>query len=97
MVCGFFRYRKVMKDKKEYPYNIEFGNGRTKEERDKMQKELGIFLEELNELASHVVKDFKENPTDISGSTIQIHEDSPYLNENLPDKGWHRMIKTKIK
>ena len=86
-----------MKDKKEYPYNIEFGNGRTKEERDKMQKELGIFLEELNELASHVVKDFKENPTDISGSTIQIHEDSPYLNENLPDKGWHRMIKTKIK
>ena len=25
---------------KEYPYNIEFGDGRTKEEMDKMQKEL---------------------------------------------------------
>jgi|TARA_B110001454_G_scaffold75766_1_gene73267 hypothetical protein len=26
--------------KKEYPYNIEFGDGRTKKEMDKMQKEL---------------------------------------------------------
>ena len=25
---------------KEYPYNIEFGDGRTKEEMDKMQKDL---------------------------------------------------------
>ena len=25
---------------KEYPYNIEFGDGRTKKEMDKMQKEL---------------------------------------------------------
>ena len=97
MVCGFFRYREDMKHKKEYPYNIEFGDDRTKEEKDKIQKELGIFLEELNELAKDVVEDFKENPTDISGSTIQIHEDSPYLNENLPDKGWNRLIKTKIK
>jgi len=27
-------------NKKEYPYNIEFGDGRTKKEMDKMQKEL---------------------------------------------------------
>ena len=26
--------------KKEYPYNIEFGDGRTKKEMDKMQEEL---------------------------------------------------------
>ena len=31
---------KSMWKKKEYPYNIEFGDGRTKEEMDKMQKEL---------------------------------------------------------
>jgi len=97
MVRRFLRYREDMKHKKEYPYNIEFGDDRTKEEKDKMQKELGMFLEELDELAKDVAKDFKENPTDISGSTIQIHEDSPYLDENLPDKGWHRLIKTKIK
>ena len=29
-----------MDDNKEYPYNIEFGDGRTKEEMDKMQDEL---------------------------------------------------------
>ena len=28
------------KREKEYPYNIEFGDGRTVEEMDKMQKEL---------------------------------------------------------
>ena len=27
-------------EEKEYPYNIEFGDGRTKEEMDKMHKEL---------------------------------------------------------
>ena len=31
---------KSMWKKKEYPYNIEFGDGRTKEEMVKMQKEL---------------------------------------------------------
>ena len=29
-----------MDDDKEYAYNIEFGDGRTKEEMDKMQDEL---------------------------------------------------------
>jgi hypothetical protein len=29
-------------EEKEYPYNIEFGDGRTKEEMDKMQKELNL-------------------------------------------------------
>ena len=63
-------------------------------EQEKMQKELEPFLLELTELATSVVEDFKENPTDISGSTIHIHEDSPYVDERFPDKGWHRVIKT---
>ena len=29
--------------------------------------------------AKEVVKDYSENPSDMSGSTIQIHENSPYL------------------
>ena len=35
-------YNKEVSDyrEKEYPYNIEFGDGRTKKEMDKMQKEL---------------------------------------------------------
>jgi len=32
--------KNLLRQKKEYPYNIEFGDGRTKEEMDKMQKEL---------------------------------------------------------
>jgi hypothetical protein len=33
-------------EKKEYPYNIEFGDGRTKEEMDKMQDDLTQSLKE---------------------------------------------------
>ena len=33
-------------EEKEYPYNIEFGDGRTKEEMDKMQDELMQDLKE---------------------------------------------------
>ena len=32
--------KNLLRQKKEYPYNIEFGDGRTKEEMDKIQKEL---------------------------------------------------------
>ena len=32
--------KNLLRQKKEYPYNIEFGDGRTKEEMDKMQDEL---------------------------------------------------------
>ena len=37
-------YNKEVSDyrEKEYPYNIEFGDGRTKKEMDKMQKELNL-------------------------------------------------------
>ena len=59
---------------------------------EEVKKELDPIIAEITELAKSVAKDFKENPTDISGSTIHIHEDSPYLNENLPDKGWNRVL-----
>ena len=29
--------------------------------------------------AKKVVKDYKDNPSDMSGSVTQIHENSPYL------------------
>ena len=42
---NLLRQKKEVSDyEKEYPYNIEFGDGRTKKEMDKMQKEL---LDEL--------------------------------------------------
>jgi hypothetical protein len=42
-ISAFGKVNKRNKEK-EYPYNIEFGDGRTKKEMDKMQKEL---LDEL--------------------------------------------------
>ena len=38
-ISAFGKVNKRNKEE-EYPYNIEFGDGRTKEEMDKMQKEL---------------------------------------------------------
>ena len=60
---------------------------------EEVKKELEPMIAELTELAKSVAEDFKENPTDISGSTIHIHEDSPYVDERFPDKGWQRVIK----
>ncbi len=60
---------------------------------EKVKKELDKIMSEMTELAKSVAEDFKENPTDISGSTIQIHEDSPFVDEKYPDKGWNRVIK----
>jgi hypothetical protein len=57
-----------------------------------IKKELDPIIAELTELASLVRKDYDDNPTEISGSVVQVHEDSPYMNENLPDKGWHRVL-----
>ena len=56
------------------------------------KKVLDPIIVEITELAKSIAEDFKKNPTNISGSTIQIHEDSPYLNENIPDKGWDHVL-----
>ena len=48
---------------------------------------------EIEDIAKEVVKDFKNNPSEGSGSVIHVHEESPYLDENLPDKKWKYVIK----
>ena len=60
---------------------------------EEVKKELDPIIAEITELAKSITEDFKENPTDISGSVIQVHEDSPYVDEKYPDKGWNRVIK----
>lgn len=59
-----------------------------------IEKELGPIVAEITQLAKSVTKDFKDNPTDISGSTIQIHEDSPYMDASIPNEGWKRVLNT---
>ena len=43
------------------------------------KEELHKLMEELSKLASEVVADYKTNPSEISGSVVQVHEKSPYL------------------
>ena len=53
----------------------------SKELNVKQMKELEQMMKEITEEAKKVVKDYDENPSEMSGSTIQIHEDSPHLKE----------------
>ena len=63
----------------------------TEEQREELQK----LADELIIDASAVVNDYKEVPSEISGSTIEIHEDSPYLYDWLDGNKWKRVL-TKI-
>ena len=53
--------------------------------KDKLTKEqikqLQELTDEIMDEAKEVVKDYSENPSEMSGSTIQVHENSPYLAE----------------
>tara|TARA_R100000995_G_C3427572_1_gene96953 strand:- start:87 stop:326 length:240 start_codon:yes stop_codon:yes gene_type:complete len=47
----------------------------------KEQQELEKLIKEITDEAKQVVDDYTQNPSEISGSIIQIHEDSPLLEE----------------
>ena len=49
-------------------------------EHDKVLKTL---IAEIEELAKIVVEDYEENPSEMSGSITQVHENSPYLDTEL--------------
>ena len=62
----------------------------TKEQHEELQKALDEIMKE----AKDVVKDYTDNPSEISGSTIQIHEDSPFMSDKEYLKGnkWKHAI-----
>ena len=66
-----------------------------KEELEKLQKEI------LDE-AKKVVDDYVDNPSEISGSTINIHQNSPFLDSDEDGKPrhsgsrWTKLIKTEL-
>ena len=65
-----------------------------KEELEKLQKEI------VDE-AKKVVEDYVDNPSEISGSTVNIHQNSPFLDtdeNNEPQfsgSRWKHIIKSK--
>ena len=64
-----------------------------KEELEKLQKEI------LDE-AKKVVDDYVDNPSEISGSTISIHQNSPFLDSDennepmFSGSRWTKIIKS---
>ena len=42
-------------------------------------KELQKLAEDILNIANEVVKDYENKSSELSGSVIQVHEDSPYL------------------
>ena len=47
-------------------------------------------------LSVEVVEDYNLNPSEISGSTIQINENSPFLDEEFKGDGWKRVIRGSV-
>ena len=64
------------------------------------KKKLEQLKKEILDEAKKVVKDYVDNPSDISGSVVNIHENSPFLDED--DNGepafsgsrWTKVIKS---
>ena len=48
---------------------------------DNQNQELQKLTDEILKDAKSVVIDYKENPSEVGGSMIQIHQDSPHLTE----------------
>jgi|15BtaG_2_1085339.scaffolds.fasta_scaffold07608_9 hypothetical protein len=47
----------------------------TKEQQELLQR----LMDEITGIASEVVDDYNSNPSELSGSIIEIHENNPFL------------------
>ena len=69
------------------------------EEKEALEKELEELKKSIMEEAKKVVDNYVDNPSDISGSVVNIHENSPFLDSD--EKGepyfsgsrWKKVIK----
>ena len=69
----------------------------TKEQREELEK----LQKEIIDEAKKVVEDYVDNPSEISGSTVNIHQNSPFLDTQLEGdeplysgSGWTRILKS---
>ena len=69
------------------------------EEKKLEEKELEKLKKEILDEAKKVVDNYVENPSEISGSTINIHQNSPFLDTDENDEPafsgsrWTKVIK----
>ena len=66
------------------------------------RKELERLKKEILEEAKKVVNDYVDNPSDVSGSVVNIHQNSPYLDTDEDDEPlfsgsrWTKVIKSRV-
>ena len=74
------------------------GNELTKKQKEELEKLKNEILDE----AKKVVEDYADNPTDISGSVVNIHQNSPFLDSDddgepmFSGSRWTRVLRSKI-
>ena len=70
------------------------------EDEEAFKKELEELKKEILEEAKKVVENYVDNPSDISGSTISIHQNSPFLDSDengepmFSGSRWTKVIKS---
>ena len=78
-------------------YDMEMDDFHDEEEFNR--KELEKLKKEILEEAKKVVEDYVDNPSDISGSVVNIHQNSPFLDEDeegepmFSGSRWRHVIK----
>ena len=66
----------------------------------KQKEELQLLVDEITKEAKDLVLDYEKNITEISGSEIHIHENSPYLDSDDNDEPlfsgsrWEKVLKS---
>ena len=71
-------------------YDMEMDDFHDEEEFNK--KELERLKKEILDEAKKVVEDYSKNPSEISGSVIEINQNSPFLEENFEGDSWKKVI-----
>jgi len=62
----------------------------------KQKEELKKLVDEIINLSTEVVEDYELNPSDISGSLVEINENSPFLDGEFKDDGWKKVIRGSV-
>ena len=62
----------------------------------KQKKELQELADEMISLSAEVVEDYELNPSEISGSVVEINENSPFLDEEFKGNGWKKVIRGSV-
>ena len=67
-------------------------NKLTKKQKEELQK----LADEIMNLSVEVVEDYKLTPSEMSGSTVQINENSPFLDGEFKGEGWKKVIRGSV-